>query len=263
MRPLTRSGRFSRERPVGGKGARGVLAGAAAGHGERSHGGRLPVGAARSQPYLFHLPKAADEACANAMRVRYPQTLETPYPPTWGGERGGRSPVVARTRLTHAPPLHIPNPPASLARRRHVFCQTCLHEWLPQKTQCPECRAPVKASDMVCDRFAERLISNLQGFCQFRKQGCLWVGARGDMTSHLARDCPCVTVCCPNDGCGKELLRRDLWKHMESECCVAVKCECPWGCGHRCPAPEMEARAPAPLPHAPTLELARPPRAGA
>ena len=91
------------------------------------------------------------------------------------------------------------------------------------------------------DRFAERLVSNLQGFCQFRRHGCLWVGKRGDMPVHLARECPCITVTCPNDNCGAEMLRRDLWQHLEI-CPAGVQEDCPWGCGERFGLPFMEVR---------------------
>lgn len=123
----------------------------------------------------------------------------------------------------------------------HIFCTSCLQEWLPQKAQCPECRSPVCSKDVSTDRFAERLVANLQGFCQFRKKGCQWVGSRGDMNSHLSRDCQCVTVSCPNKGCSKEVLRRDLWKHTENDCqATRVQKECPFGCGHECPMSELE-----------------------
>ena len=118
----------------------------------------------------------------------------------------------------------------------HVFCQACLQSWLPQKAQCPECRAPV--TEATRDRFAERLVSNVEGFCQFRSHGCRWVGRRGEMSAHLASDCPAVTICCPNQGCGREVPRSGLPEHMR-ECAVicrpadgaAEEVECPWGCG--------------------------------
>ena len=122
----------------------------------------------------------------------------------------------------------------------HVFCSGCLNEWIPQKTSCPECRAPVAMGDAIPDRFAEKLVDNLQGFCQFRKAGCLWVGKRGDAAGHLARECSCVTVCCPNERCGSEMLRRDLPAHLDV-CPAVVTIECPWGCGHACSIPQMEA----------------------
>ena len=118
----------------------------------------------------------------------------------------------------------------------HVFCQACLQSWLPQKAECPECRAPV--TEATRDRFAERLVSNVEGFCQFRSHGCRWVGRRGEMSAHLASDCPAVTICCPNQGCGREVPRSGLPEHMR-ECAVicrpadgaAEEVECPWGCG--------------------------------
>ena len=122
----------------------------------------------------------------------------------------------------------------------HVFCASCLQSWLPQKAQCPECRAPV--TEATRDRFAERLVSNVEGCCQFRSHGCSWVGRRGEMSAHLASDCPAVTICCPNQGCGQEVPRSMLPEHMR-ECAVICRpppvegppqeVECPWGCGLR------------------------------
>ena len=128
----------------------------------------------------------------------------------------------------------------------HVFCAACLQSWLPQKAQCPECRAPV--TEATRDRFAERLVSNVEGCCQFRSHGCSWVGRRGEMSAHLASDCPAVTICCPNQGCGQEVPRSMLPEHMR-ECAVicraadgaaAEEVECPWGCGHRDSPLQME-----------------------
>ena len=127
----------------------------------------------------------------------------------------------------------------------HVFCAACLQSWLPQKAQCPECRAPVTEAHR--DRFAERLVSNVEGVCQFRSHGCRWTGRRGDMASHLACDCPAVTICCPNPGCGHEVARSGLPEHLRN--CTAgaaprapgEQCECPWGCGLVCAVGEMEA----------------------
>ena len=121
----------------------------------------------------------------------------------------------------------------------HVFCGACLQSWLAQKAQCPECRAPVV--DAARDRFAERLVSNVEGVCTFRSHGCGWRGRRGDMAAHLATDCPAVTICCPNPGCGCEVARSQLPGHLQT--CEAGGAsrpvaeethECPWGCGLLC-----------------------------
>ena len=66
------------------------------------------------------------------------------------------------------------------------------------------------------------------------------MGKRGDMPVHLARECPCITVSCPNDNCGAEMLRRDLWQHLEI-CTAGMLVECPWGCGQRLDSESMEA----------------------
>jgi hypothetical protein len=94
--------------------------------------------------------------------------------------------------------------------RRHIFCDACVQTWLPLKPECPECRAPLRADELSPDRLADRLISNLDTFCQMRKAGCQWVGKRGAMNSHQARECPCVPVVCPNAGCVAEMPRSEL-----------------------------------------------------
>ena len=66
------------------------------------------------------------------------------------------------------------------------------------------------------------------------------MGKRGDMPVHLARECPCITVSCPNDNCSAEMLRRDLWQHLEI-CTAGMLVECPWGCGQRLDSESMEA----------------------
>ena len=126
----------------------------------------------------------------------------------------------------------------------HVFCASCLHTWLPLKAECPECRAHVDSEKLTPDRLAESLVSNLQGFCPLRKAGCLWVGKRGDRTAHLARDCLCVPVYCPNPGCGAEMPRKDVASHLE--CCPhSPQCQelvdCPYGCGARCATSDLDA----------------------
>lgn len=122
--------------------------------------------------------------------------------------------------------------------RRHVFCAGCLQAWLPLKPECPECRASLDVdTDLSADRLVDSLVSNLHGFCQFRSAGCGWVGKRGERTAHIARDCLCVPVYCPNVGCAAEMARSDLAAHLES-CAFASSCAhrlgCPYGCGAEC-----------------------------
>ena len=85
------------------------------------------------------------------------------------------------------------------------------------------------------DRLAERLVSNVDTRCQLAKSGCAWVGRRGELLSHLALQCQCVSVTCPNEGCGAELPRRELAVHAQR--CPALALSpvmCPFGCGHAC-----------------------------
>lgn len=123
----------------------------------------------------------------------------------------------------------------------HVFCNACLKTWLPLKGNCPECRAPVEPGTPTPDRFAERLVDNLQGFCQLKSAGCTWVGRRGDMPSHLANECRCVIVFCPHEGCEREMPRHALEAHLQS-CPRAPEqlAHCPYGCGTRCSVDALE-----------------------
>ena len=85
------------------------------------------------------------------------------------------------------------------------------------------------------DRLAERLVSNVDTRCQLAQAGCAWVGRRGELLSHLALQCQCVSVTCPNEGCGAELPRRELAVHAQR--CPALALSpvmCPFGCGHAC-----------------------------
>lgn len=96
------------------------------------------------------------------------------------------------------------------------------------------------AATLHHDRFAESIVSNIEGYCQLAKAGCPWVGKRGELHTHLARDCQHVTVACPNEGCGIELPRHALAEHLQA-CSACAAVECPFGCGARVVgAPAME-----------------------
>ena len=118
--------------------------------------------------------------------------------------------------MPSAHPLHSPPPSAHgwhvcvCGERRHIFCSHCLDTWLELKPDCPECRGAVDVAALAPDRLADRLVSNVRGFCELRHAGCRWVGKRGDLVAHMAHECEYVTVACPNDGCGKEMPRGAL-----------------------------------------------------
>jgi len=115
----------------------------------------------------------------------------------------------------------------------HIFCAGCLHTWLPLKPECPECRDAVDPATLQPDRLADSLVSNLQGFCQLRNAGCEWVGKRGDFNWHLANECLCAPVFCPNEGCGCEMRRSELSEHLRQCDVQRQQMDCPWGCGAR------------------------------
>lgn len=112
----------------------------------------------------------------------------------------------------------------------HVFCGHCIRGWLAEQPACPACRAPVAAEQLAPDRLASALVDNLPSYCQLRRAGCSWVGKHGEVNSHLASECPCVTLVCP--GCEEELPRRALAEHALT-CSAGGTHDCPFGCGER------------------------------
>ena len=117
----------------------------------------------------------------------------------------------------------------------HIFCDGCITSWMEQKSEgeripCPECRSVVETTALQPDRLADRLVSNVDTYCQLAKLGCPWVGKRGSLGSHLAHECEYVTVTCAHTMCGAQMFRFQLAEHMRT-CKQTV--DCPYGCGER------------------------------
>jgi len=113
----------------------------------------------------------------------------------------------------------------------HVFCAGCIHSWMGEdRGCCPTCRAPVAQEELAPDRLASAIIENLPSRCQLFGSGCTWLGTHGEVMSHLATSCPCVTLTCP--GCEAELPRRAMAEHALT-CAAGAPRECPFGCGER------------------------------
>mmetsp|Transcript_5502 Transcript_5502/g.8662 ORF Transcript_5502/g.8662 Transcript_5502/m.8662 type:complete len:586 (-) Transcript_5502:111-1868(-) len=73
----------------------------------------------------------------------------------------------------------------------HVFCKGCLSEWLVQKADCPQCKAPLTSNDDVRPLreqapLAWRILSRVRVRCPLHAQQCEWKGDYGDLHDHLS-----------------------------------------------------------------------------
>lgn len=99
----------------------------------------------------------------------------------------------------------------------HRCCQSCVKEKKGSSDSfvCPEDGALVTA--VYPDRFVEREVSNLAITCMNKRLGCEWHGMVKEYEEHL-KGCLYQKVPCPNADCGVICRRRDLKKHLETEC---------------------------------------------
>ena len=114
------------------------------------------------------------------------------------------------------------------------FCESCLNKWFTRqgKESCPHCRAEGEAFHHVINKGLRSEINQLKIKCSHHGKGCKWTGELGELKTHLESEngCGFVTIDCPNkcpsDLIGQILLRKDLTKHLKSECLFrSYQCE--------------------------------------
>uniref|UniRef100_A0A7S3YJR9 Anaphase-promoting complex subunit 11 n=1 Tax=Lotharella globosa TaxID=91324 RepID=A0A7S3YJR9_9EUKA len=72
----------------------------------------------------------------------------------------------------------------------HVFCKSCLKDWLQQKMNCPKCKTELPSADDVQDLktaspLAWRILCRVRVRCPLHTQKCTWKGDYGDIQAHL------------------------------------------------------------------------------
>ncbi|XP_076856401.1 RING finger protein 151 [Brachyhypopomus gauderio] len=97
----------------------------------------------------------------------------------------------------------------------HVFCKKCILQWMRRQETCPCCREPISPSLMFVMLKLSKSISHLHIKCRNEQQGCTATFPLSDQHLHSST-CPYECVQCPRDGCGKRMLRRDAWAHMQT-----------------------------------------------
>ena len=111
------------------------------------------------------------------------------------------------------------------------FCESCLNK----KSSCPnhDCHAEGEGFNHVIDKGLRSEINQLKIKCNNSSKGCDWTGELGQLTGHQESEtegCGFAVVVCPNK-CLSVLLRKDLDKHVKSECHLRqYQCE---HCGHK------------------------------
>ena len=167
----------------------------------RYGGARLALGARRPRP-----PWGGAQA-----RLNHRDTLITrcaPLPP----------PAARHSGRGRFPQSHLPNSPAP---RPHLRSGTCIEPWLAERA-CAECRAPVEAPP-ARPRPLRRLDGHNSTCLLLPPLGVRWDAATA---THLARECQCVIVGCPNPA-ARSSARRPL--PAPERCSNATLADCPWG----------------------------------
>ena len=116
------------------------------------------------------------------------------------------------------------------------FCESCLNKWFTRqgKESCPHCRAEGEGFNHVINKGLRSEINPLKVKCSNRGKGCEWTGELGALKTHLESEkgCGFVVVQCPNKclkglGSYTTVVRKELEKHLSSECCLR-----PYQCGY-------------------------------
>jgi len=146
---------------------------------------------------------------------------------------------------------HLPMREPILTKCGHRFCTQCLNGYFArlerdrQPLICPVDRNNLlRDKDIFPDKAAERKILSFVIKCT--SEGCQWTGelrskdahqsecrefplncpqkcgagaiARGEISSHINKDCPLTTIACPHAqiGCTAKVQRRDIESHLQS-----------------------------------------------
>ena len=150
------------------------------------------------------------------MAKKQPETEYGGYNHEFVGEVADRYNCQICTKVIHEPHLAV-------CCGQH-FCESCLNKWFTRqgKESCPHCRAEGETFHHVINKGLRSEINQLKIKCSHHGEGCKWTGELGELKTHLESEngCGFVTIDCPNNcpAIGQILLRKDLTKHLKSEC---------------------------------------------
>ncbi|XP_029934514.1 RING finger protein 151, partial [Myripristis murdjan] len=108
----------------------------------------------------------------------------------------------------------------------HVFCKSCILEWIKRQETCPCCRRLISVSHMVVLLRLNKAISHLKVKCQ--NTGCSATFPLSEQHLHSSC-CPFQKFPCPQPGCGLQVPWDQLQSHARR--CQQGEPLCPGGYG--------------------------------
>lgn len=119
--------------------------------------------------------------------------------------------------------MQIFNKPLVLQNCGHVFCGSCISEWLQSHYSCPVCRRDTTLDQLKSVRFINNLLEKLPKRCRFQRLGCQWKGT--DLQEHL-KECNYSFRECPYHGCYDILEKQNFENHVQQCFYRPIKCKC-------------------------------------
>ena len=108
--------------------------------------------------------------------------------------------------------------PRICQNKEHPFCLACISPHLQNSHTCPECREHLTPETLKNPpRFLMNTLSELKIKCGYNERGCPGYVLLGNLQRHVDR-CGFAPVTCKNEGCGKEVNRRDKEIHERELC---------------------------------------------
>ena len=95
------------------------------------------------------------------------------------------------------------------------YCETCIARVQLANNPCPLCRT--RGFDKMIDKQCQRHVLALRVRCNYKDNGCPWIGELRHIWQHLEEECEYVPVLCKYN-CGHQCFRKDMMQHEEDEC---------------------------------------------
>ena len=106
----------------------------------------------------------------------------------------------------------------------HTFCNKCIRERINSgDNSCPECRRPLKESELQPNAMAIELLRTMKTICIHKSNGCRWKGLVRELDAHT-KVCKFAVTHCPY-GCGVQVDRNTIRQHQKICENRPIKCE--------------------------------------
>ncbi|XP_073774509.1 RING finger protein 151 isoform X2 [Danio rerio] len=99
---------------------------------------------------------------------------------------------------------------------------------MKRQVKCPCCRQSIDQNQMLVLFKLSKSIGRLSVKCRNGQQGCRATFPLSNEYLHIST-CPYEWQICPHEGCGQQVLRKDVQAHDQS--CTHWRQLCPMGCG--------------------------------